>query len=221
MWRTLRDDAALVQHQHAFAERQHFLATVRDIENRNAVRLIPAPQIVEDLRFGRGVESRKRFVEQEDARVGYQSSRQGHALALSARYFRGTLLPQVFDAKLLQHLCSSLPPHRARQKHEAVFGILLDRQMREEREILQDITHSALGHRSIETRRCVEQDALTGGDSAGIGSGQPGHAIEQCGLPRARRAEDYGESWLGAETHIEREHALRRWKALADAGAQS
>ncbi len=63
--------AALFHHQHAFAQRNHFLAAVCDMQDRNAVRLIPAPQIVEDLRLGRGLQSRKRFVEQEHTWIGH------------------------------------------------------------------------------------------------------------------------------------------------------
>ena len=38
------------------------------------VRLIPPPQIVEDLRLGCRVQSGQRFVEQEDAWIGHQRS---------------------------------------------------------------------------------------------------------------------------------------------------
>ncbi len=66
---------------------------------------------------------------------------------------------------------------------KAVFGIPLDRQMREECKILENVPHAAPGHGSIHTGRCVEQDAIARGDSSGVGSGQAGDAIEQRGFP--------------------------------------
>ena len=43
------DQLARLQHQHPVAQRVHFLALVRDIENWNGVAIVPAPQIVEDV----------------------------------------------------------------------------------------------------------------------------------------------------------------------------
>src|ERR1017187_8168386 len=104
---------------------------------------------------------------------------------------------------------------------ETIFGILLDRQMWEECEILQDVSHASFGHRSTDVRARVEQHALTHGNSPCVGSGQPGHAVEQCGFPRPRGAEQYGESRRGAEIHIKRKPALRGRKAFANACTQS
>jgi hypothetical protein len=67
----LRDDAALFHHQHAFAQGNHFFAAVRDVQDGDAVRMIPALQIGEDLRLSRRVQSRQRFVEQEHTWIGH------------------------------------------------------------------------------------------------------------------------------------------------------
>ncbi len=216
MRRALRDNAALVHHQHAFAQRNYFFTAVRDIENWNAVRLIPAPQIIEDLRLGRGIESGKRFVEQEHAGVGHQSPRQRHALAFSAGDFPWALLAQVVDAELLQHRGSSLLAGRAGQMCESIFGVLLDREMREQCEILQDISHAALRHRNVHASARIKQDPLTHRNSPRIRGSQPGHAVEQRGFSRSRRAKQDGKSRRGTKFHIERELALCRRKDLAN-----
>ena len=90
--RALRDDAALFHHQHALAQRNHFFSAVRDVENRNAMRLVPLPQIVEDLSLGCGVQSRQRLVKQEHAQGRSPATRQRDSLALSAGDLRRPLL---------------------------------------------------------------------------------------------------------------------------------
>ena len=94
----------------------------------------------------------------------------------------------MFDAEVLKHRCGSPLANSTRQMREAVFDILLDRQMRKQREILQDVSHPAFGHGNVRVGICVEQDALTYGDLPCVQSGEPGHAIEQCGFSRAGRA---------------------------------
>src|SRR5260370_15615802 len=103
---------------------------------------------------------------------------------------------------------------------EAIFGVLLDRQMREECKLLQNISHTAFRDGNIDASVRIEQDALTHGNPARVRSGQPGHAVEQSGFSRSRRAEQYGEAGLSGEFNIERKLALRRTKRLPDAYRQ-
>ena len=80
-WATIRPR---IEHNHALAQGEDFLAAVRHIKNRNSVDAIPLAQIVHDARLGRGVERRQRFVEEQHGGIGDQGSRQRDALALSA-----------------------------------------------------------------------------------------------------------------------------------------
>ena len=123
------------------------------------MRLIPAPQVVEDLRLGRGVQRGEWFVEQEHAGVSHQRSRQRDALAFSAGDFRWALLAQVIDAELLQHRRGPLLARWARQMRESIFSVLLDREVREQCEILQDVSHGALRHWKIAARVFVSNKA--------------------------------------------------------------
>ena len=50
--RTLGEDPPAIEHQHALAEREHFFATMRYVEDRDAVRVVPAAQVVEDQALG-------------------------------------------------------------------------------------------------------------------------------------------------------------------------
>lgn len=69
--RALRYDAALIHQQHTFAQGHYFFAAMRDIQNRDAVNLIPAAEIVDDSCLGRCVQSGERFVEEKYAWVSH------------------------------------------------------------------------------------------------------------------------------------------------------
>src|SRR5580700_4583210 len=104
---------------------------------------------------------------------------------------------------------------------KSVFGILFDVQMWEQSEVLQNISDTAFGHWNLNVRLLIEQYPPTHGNSPGIWSCQPSHTVEQRGLARSRRAKQYSESRRGAELNIQRELALRRGKALANACGES
>src|SRR5580700_1050457 len=131
------------------------------------------------------------------------------------------LAAQVVDAELAQHVCGSLAARWARQMKEAIFGILLDRKMGEECEILNDVAYTAAGHGNVDAGAGIEQDALADGDPPGIRSSQSGNAVEQRGFSGPRGAEQYGESRGGIELDIKRECALRCGKAFANAGGEN
>jgi hypothetical protein len=127
------------------AQSHYFVAAVRDIENRDAVNPVPAPEIVHDSCLGGCVQSRERFVEQKQAGISHESSGQRYALTFSTGDFRWQLPAQVVDAELVQHGCDSLFPGGSRQMREPIFGILLSRQMWKQSEILQYVSDFSLG----------------------------------------------------------------------------
>src|SRR6267154_5826390 len=203
MRRALSNDAALLQYEHAFTQGNHFFAAVRDIQDGNVVRLIPTAKIVDDFCFGCDVQSSERLVKQEHSGVGNQGTRESHPLALSARDFRGPLPAEVFDTKLLQYGCCQRLAAGTRKMRETVFGILLNRQMRKQCEILQDVTHATSGHVNVDVSVGVEEHAVAHGDTSRLWSCQSGDTVEESRFPRARGTEQHGESRRRAKLHIQ------------------
>ena len=78
--RAAADNASVLEHDHALAQRIHFLAAVRDVQNGYALGCIPGAQIVQDRGFQRRVQSRQRLIEEQHAGLGDERSCQGDAL---------------------------------------------------------------------------------------------------------------------------------------------
>ena len=203
MRRPLRDDAALVHDEHAFSQRHHFFAAVRDIQNRDAMRLIPTPQIVDDLRLGGCVESRERFVEQKQQGSVTRDRARATRCRSPPEISAGRRWRKVIDVQLLQHLGDALLAGGAREMRETILGVLLDREMRKQCEILQDISHAAFGDWKILARVRVKQKPIANVNSTRVRRGQSGYAIEQRSFTGPRRAEKNGKSGGGAELHVE------------------
>ena len=68
--RALRDDASGVEDQHALAQGKDLLAAVGDVEDRNAMSLVPLPQVVDDFRFRGNVERGQRLIQKQHGRIG-------------------------------------------------------------------------------------------------------------------------------------------------------
>src|SRR5258708_19410395 len=83
----LRHDSSCVQHNDLVAQGKHFLAIVRDEENRDTVMLVPLTEIADERRLRRTVQRSQWLIEQQRAWFGHQSPRQGHAPALASRNF--------------------------------------------------------------------------------------------------------------------------------------
>src|SRR5579863_2126250 len=111
-----------------------------DVKNGDAMGLIPAAEVVDDLGFGRGIERGEGFVEQKKAGGGDQRPRKSNALPLSTGDLGGAALLQMIDMKILQRLGDVPATRGARQTGETVLGILLDCEMRKECEILEDVS---------------------------------------------------------------------------------
>jgi len=60
----LSHDSSRVQHDDLVAQGKHFFAIVSDEENRNAVMLIPLPQIADEQRLRRAVQRSQWLIEQ-------------------------------------------------------------------------------------------------------------------------------------------------------------
>src|SRR5579872_1693603 len=108
MRRTIGNDASGIEQEDSFSQGEHFLAAVRDVEDGDAMGLIPLAKIVDDLRLCRSVKPSQRFVEQEHFWIRDQGSRQGDTLAFSARDLAHAAGSEMRNTEDLQNCTGSL-----------------------------------------------------------------------------------------------------------------
>jgi hypothetical protein len=103
------------------------------------------------------------------------------------------------DAKCVKNCGRSVGPLGSGKMRESVLDIFFHRQMREEREVLKDVSDATPFHGEICRLRGVKQYAVADGDASGVGLCQSGDAIEQGGFAGSGRSEEDGESRRGVE----------------------
>jgi len=92
-------DYSGVKHNDFIAEGEYFLAIVSDEENWDAVMLVPPAQIADQRRLRWTVQRSQWLIEQQGARFGHESARQGDALALASGDLRRSPVAHVIDAE--------------------------------------------------------------------------------------------------------------------------
>ena len=127
--RPARNGPAILQHDHLLAQRKNLFPAVGDINDRDTMLLVPGAQIIDNLRFGGGIQRRQRFIQQKDGGIGHQGASQRDSLALPSGN-----LPR--PARRADAQCGTIPELRhcgACVAHSAtrkpVLDIALDRQM--------------------------------------------------------------------------------------------
>ncbi len=189
-------DAARVHHDDAVGDGEGFGLIVRDVDRR----LVGLALEVEDRILERvaqvAVERGERFVEEQDARVGGQDARQGHALLLAPGELRRQTLAVAAQLDERQHLVNPLLNDILllafhRQPEGEVVG---DGEMWKQRRRLKDEADVARVRREIGDVLIVEID------SPGARLDQPGEHPQGGGLAAAGRAEQGDELTLG---HVE------------------
>ena len=155
----------------------------------------------------RVVQRRQRLVEQQDHGIGDERSRQRRALALAAGDVGRPAIEEVRDAERRR---DARAPARRRSatgtRRQTVGDVRADRQVREQRELLEHVTDRRRCGRHVDAARRVEE--RTRSPMAIVpesGRGQTGHAAQQRGLPRAGGAEQDGDAGRRREGHVERE----------------
>jgi hypothetical protein len=80
----------------------------------------------------------------------------------------------VADAELLDE--RERPPStlRARQVAEGELDVFERREVREEREVLEDVADAAQAYRQVDAPLGVEEHLAADGDAAGVGADEPG-----------------------------------------------
>jgi len=179
-------DAALVHDDHAVGDLERLLLVVGD-EDAGHVDLVvqpaqPAAQLLADL----GVERAEGLVEQQHLGLDGQGAGQRDALALAARELVRVALGQRLEldqAQQVQHAAADLRigrPHRLGAHAQAEGDVLEDRQVAEQRVVLEDEAHAAVAHVGVGGVLAVEVHA------AAVGHLEPGDDAQQRGLARTR-----------------------------------
>ena len=136
-------DAALIEHDDAFAEREDLAVRVGHVQDGNVVRRVPGAQIVDDPRLRRVIERRQRLVEQQHVRIGDQRARQRHALTFAAGNRVRPPGEQVVDAETLGRRDDLCVAFGGAEMGDAVRQVVIHRQVRKERELLKDVADSS------------------------------------------------------------------------------
>src|SRR5208337_1281913 len=132
----LRHNYSSVKHNDLVAQGKYFLAVVGDEKNRDAVLLVPPPQIADQRRFRRTVERCQWLIEQQGAGFGYQRPRQSDALALASGDLRRPPVAQVSNAERLKDLAAARRLLDRAEHAKAIGNVLTGSQVRKQRQIL-------------------------------------------------------------------------------------
>ncbi len=192
-------------------------AIVGDEQNRDAVMLVPLTQVAGEKRLRRTVQRSQWLIEQQRARLGHQSARQGDALAFASRDLHRSPVAQAIDAKQPEYLAAAPLSLCRAQPAKTVRHVLLRSQVREERQLLMHVPDVPFPGCNIPLLFRVVKIFTANRNAPFVGFAQPGNAIQHRGLSRARSAEKNGETGQRAEVDIQVEAALGIRKAFADA----
>ncbi len=215
------DDAAIFEHEDAVAKSENLFAVVSDVNDGDGVGRVPGAEVVDDFRFGGGVERGQRLVEQQDTRVGHEGAGQSYSLPLAAGNLSGFALAQMGDTEGFEDGIALSLAFGSAYTGKAVLDVSSYREMWKECEILKNIAHPSALNREVRVVCTVEKDSVAAADFSGVGGGQAGNAVEQCGLPCPGGAEDYGDSGGQGESQVEREISCGIGKTLVDLDCQS
>ena len=178
-------DYGVVHHHHLVGQRQRLVLAVGDVDEGDAQLALHRLQLGPHADAQEGVQRRKRFVQQQNPRLGDQGSRQRDALLLPARQLRRQPFGQVAHIDQLQQfvglgmaLCLVDALHLQRKG-----DIVAHAQMREQRIALEHHRGAAPGRGQGGNIAAIQQDGTFG--HAFMAGDHP----QRGGLAAARRAQ--------------------------------
>src|SRR5258706_3973682 len=225
--RSVGDDLAVIDHDHAVDDRHQLLQLVLDHQHRRAFRMQPAeaPALVqptdgagEEVGLGR-VQAAERLVEQQQLGLGGDGARDLEALEIALRERRGRLERHIGDADELErvhrfrldalHPLAAAPRARRHQRHHDVGD---DRQVAEGAHVLEGAGNAAVDDvpgREPGDVLAVEDDA------PGVGAQDLGDQAQQRSFARAVGA-DQADQLVALELEAHRVHSSQAAEALGD-----
>jgi 4-amino-4-deoxy-L-arabinose transferase-like glycosyltransferase len=123
----LRHNAPSVKQQDSFPESEYFVPAVSHVQDRDSVRFVPGPQIIDDAGLGRGIQRSQGLVEQKNARIGDQRARQGYALPLAAGNLTRTSLAHIVNAQGFEDALHPWLAHRRRDAFHPIGNVPFNR----------------------------------------------------------------------------------------------
>ena len=157
---------------------------------------------------GQGVQGAGGLVGEEQTRVGHQCSRDGGPLRLPARELGGALVQVLAEPQLAQDLAGlgQRPPARGARQEQGDGDVVQGGEVRQELAELEDEAElfqaQAAAGRLVEGRDVLCRVGSVVVDAPGVGHEDPGHDVQEGGLPRARRAGD-GQDLTGRDVQVD------------------
>ncbi len=161
------------------------------------------PQLAAQLLAGGRIERGEGLVEQEEPGPRSERTGQGDALPLPPGEPGRSPVEKGLDPEESRRLDDPPAPLFPGQATQPEGDVAPRREVREEREVLEDEPHPAELRWDVDPGRGVEPDIAPEGDGTGVGPVEPGHGAEQRRLPRPGRAEE-DENASGRERLVER-----------------
>ncbi len=189
----------------ALAERQRLVAAVRHVDDGQPQLAVRPPEVGDDVELHRFVERGERLVEQQEARAGGQRAREGDALRLAAGDVPRQTTRGVPDVEFVEQFERPRSAFGARQVREGEGDVRERVEMREEREVLEDVARAARADGKVDALVGVEEGVVADPDRARVGADETGERLERQGLPRPRSAEEHGHAGREGEVNVERE----------------
>src|SRR5579871_2749661 len=203
----------MLDHDDGVGQHARLCRVVRHEQDWNVNALVEGAHLLAQCLAHGGVERAERLVEQQQAGIGCQRSRQGDPLLLTARKLHGSLSFQPAELHQVDQLAHALSfmlsafgtPCALATRFQAEGDVLLDRQVREKRIVLRDVANVALLRREIDARCAVLPDHLVQRDMSGIQREETGDGLQRQALAGAGWSEEHGQSMRHAEIDIQRE----------------
>ena len=140
-------DVSILQHRDAVAEPQCLIHVVGDHDHGFVETLLQVQELTLEFMTGNRVERAEGFIEQDDAGIGSEGSRKGHALALPAGQFNGITRAKPLRVEM-HEVQERVHPARSpfgfpaeQQRHEA--DVLFDGPMRQQSGVLLHVPDAA------------------------------------------------------------------------------
>ena len=176
-----------LQHGDSIGDHHRLRLVVRDVERRDAERLVQAPDLEAHLLAQVGVEIGQRLVQQQDLGLDDQRARHRDALLLATRQLPGVprlVSGQLDDTQHLAHAGLAVAARQAGLEAQTVGDVLRHRHVRPQRVALEDHRHApSLGRHDAGGRR---QTAVADPDLAGLRRQKAGDEPQRGGLAAAR-----------------------------------
>ena len=198
-------DPSAHHHRHAVAERERLVLVVGDEDRRGAGGAEDLADVATKLCPQGGVEVRERLVEQHDVRPRRERPSERHPLLHAARQLIRHVGSGVDEVDQLEQLAN--PDLAVGVVAQPIPDVVADRQVREEREVLEHHPDPpSLGrHGSSRAGHAAAADR----DRSGVGRFEAGDQTEHRRFAAARRAE-HGQHLRGHDVEVEAIHRPQR-----------